>query len=157
MYYCYGNIRSTLTTLPANTAQYKGIIVYTAGEYPVEIRQGAYWGGDTNEFYTLALAPPSWVNGTATSEGTNPESDANGVIPITGGLKGGLFNNAKKGNINIPVDIDNSIISPIIVPPFYNLIVYPTTAIMATSIQTVLLGMDLLTPAEKTRSQNSRY
>ncbi|AXQ66299.1 MAG: hypothetical protein [Virus sp.] len=146
MYYCYGLIRSVLTSCPANTALYRGITCFTAGENPVEIRMGAFWGGDLNEFYTLALAPPAWVSGTSTVEGTNPESDANGIIPITGGIKGGLFTNAKKGNIFIPVTIDDSIISPVIVPPFYNLVVYPTTGTMNTSLQLTILGMDLMKP-----------
>jgi len=146
MYYCYDTPRATLTTCPANTALWQGITIYTAGENPVAINQGAYWGGDLNEFYTIAMAPPDWISGTSTTEGTNPESDANGVIPITGGLKGGLFTNAKKGNIFVPVQISDSIINPIILPANWNLILYPTTAVMNTSVQLMILGMDLVKP-----------
>ncbi|AXH78796.1 MAG: hypothetical protein [Circular genetic element sp.] len=146
MYYCYGQLRSKMATLPTNTSLYRGIIVFTASENPVFINAGAYWGGDLNEFYTLALAPPTWVSGTPTSEGTNPDSDGNGIVPITGGLKGGLFTNAKKGTIFIPVTIDDNIVNDIIVPPYYHLVVYPTTGTMTTPIQTTILGFDLVKP-----------
>lgn len=146
MYYCYGQIRSRLATPFTPAATYRTNIIFTAGENPVEIRAIAYWGGDANEFYTIALAPPGWVNGTLTSEGNNPEKWANGIIPITGGVKGGLFTNVKKGNAFIPVTLTDSIISPIIVPPNYNLVLYPTTNTMSVALQTAVLGQDLVKP-----------
>lgn len=146
MYYCYGDVRSQTAFSKTNLSIYNTFVCFTAGENPCEIRSAAYWGGDVNEFYTLALVPPSWSSGDAVNEGTDTQRSANGVIPITGGIKGGLFYAYKKGNMFIPVTIDDSIINPIIVPPYYNLVIYPTTGVINTPIHTAIFGMELVKP-----------
>lgn len=148
MYYCYGQIRSNTASSTPLQSIYNTYVAFTAGDKPVEIRSGAFWGGDVNEFYTLALAPPSWTTGTATNEGTDAQRGANGIIPITGGIKGGLFTAFKKGNIFIPVTVNDSIISPIIVPPYYNLVIYPTTGVINTQINTAIFGLELENPGK---------
>ena len=146
MYYCYGQVRSQTAESTTNQAIYNTFVAYTAGDKPVEIRSAAYWGGDANEFYTLALAPPSWSTGDAVNEGTDAQRGANGIIPITGGMKGGLFAAFKKGNIFIPVQLSDSIISPIIVPPYYNLVIYPTTGVINSKLYCAIFGLELEKP-----------
>ncbi len=146
MYYCYGDIRSQTAESSTNLAIYNTFVCFTAGSEPCEVKAAAYWGGDTNEFYTLALAPPSWSSGDAVNEGTDTERGGNGIFPITGGLKGGLFYAYKKGNMFIPVTIEDSIIDPIIVPPYWNLVIYPTTGVINSKIYTAVFGMELVKP-----------
>jgi len=146
MFYQYGQVRSTLVQAFTPATTYRTNIIFTAGDNPVEIRSLAYWGGDLNEFYAIAIAPPQWVDGTVLSDGSNPFKDSNGIIPLTAGVKGGIFNNAKKGTAFVPTTLDQSIISPIIVPPNYNLVLYPITGTMSTAVQTAVLGYDLVTP-----------
>jgi len=141
MYYCYGNIRSRLTSTSINTGLWVATTVFTAGDNPVEIRAGSYWGGDANEFWALALAPPNFVNGSIATDG-----DTNGIIPITQAIKGGIFTNVKKGTIFVPTSMDQSIIFPIIVPSNYNLIVYPVTSTSSAAASFNLLGQDLIKP-----------
>lgn len=146
MYYCYGQIRSQTAESSTNLAIYNTFVCFTAGDKPCEIRAAAYWGGDVNEFYTLALAPPSWSSGDAVNEGTDAERGANGIVPITGGIKGGIFYAYKKGNMFIPVSIADSIINPIIVPPYWNLVIYGTTGVINTKLHTSVFGLELEKP-----------
>jgi hypothetical protein len=141
LYYCYGQIRSSLTTTPINNGLWVASTLLTAGDNPIEVRMGSYWGGDANEFWALALAPPGFVNGSIASDG-----DTNGIIPITQGIKGGLFTNVKKGTVFIPTSLDQSIMFPIIIPPYYNLIIYPVTSTSSAAASFQLFGQELVKP-----------
>jgi len=141
LYYCYGQIRSSLTTTPINNGLWVASTVLTAGENPIEVRMGSYWGGDANEFWALALAPPSFVDGSIATDG-----DTNGIIPITQAIKGGIFTNVKKGTIFVPTSMDQSIIFPIIIPPYYNLIIYPVTSTSSAAANFQLFGQELVKP-----------
>ena len=46
----------------------------------------------------------------------------------------------------IPVTIEDSIIDPIIVPPYWNLVIYPTTGVINSKLSTAVLGMELIKP-----------
>tara|TARA_R110000824_G_scaffold366775_1_gene555887 strand:- start:286 stop:711 length:426 start_codon:yes stop_codon:yes gene_type:complete len=141
LYYCYGQIRSSLTTTPINNGLWVASTLLTAGDNPIEVRMGSYWGGDANEFWALALAPPGFVNGSIASDG-----DTNGIIPITQAIKGGIFTNVKKGTVFVPTSMDQSIIFPIIIPPYYNLIIYPVTSTSSAAANFQLFGQELVKP-----------
>lgn len=156
MYYCYGITRSQLGQIPASSDTAATFTVFTAGECPVEIIGGSYFGGDGGEAYSLYLAPPDYIgNGTL---GVGTDGQNNGLICITSALVGGAYNGARRGNVyrqdsrfdaSIP-KYGASVPTPNfwIVPPYYNVIAASNTATNTTALSVLLIGMDLIKPGE---------
>lgn len=94
--------------IPGGSDQYSLWHVFQAGDKPVRIVTGAWWGGDLNETCQLYIGPP----GPSIANGTQDPSDYGGdernAIPVTatGAFTGNDFTNQNKGTMfngrNVP-------------------------------------------------------
>jgi len=143
MYYCYGEVRLSIGGIPAaGSDNNKAWPVFQAGENPVEIISGQYRGGDANEYYALAIAPPDFVaNGTTTIDG-----DSQGVQLLHGVLLGGVHSPETPGNVYLNTPSKSYQGVHWIIPPYHQVIVWPYTAASANFFTVILQGMDLVKP-----------
>jgi len=147
MYYCYGQVRSQKGGIPTGGSDNsKAYGVFTAGEHPVEIIAGTYRSGDANEFYTLAIVPPSFpsLDGTVTIAGGNQ-----GVIVLNSSLAGGFGTAAAPQSVygnngNLKINLSGAF--KWIIPPYHHVVVFPNTAASSADFPVYLLGMDLVKP-----------
>ncbi len=74
--------------------------LFQAGEKPVMMTSGTWWGGDSGENMALYLAPPgpSIANGTQ-SPADYGGDERNAIAAVAGTLAGGEYTNVKKGSI----------------------------------------------------------
>ena len=141
MYYCYGELRSQKGGIPVGGSD-QGVShhVFTAGENPVKIVAGTYRSGDANETYCLAIVPPGFVPGTVIAGGNQ------GVMVLNGQLIGGLFTAVFPGNVFQDITTKSQAGKDWIIPPYWQVIVWPNTAVSAADLRVYLLGMDLVKP-----------
>lgn len=141
MYYCYGEIRTIKGGIPAGGAD-AGIThhVLTAGDNPLHIVAGTYRGGDSNEEYCLAMVPPDFVPGTLIAGGNQ------GVIVLNGQLLGAIGTILKPQNVFQDITTKSQTGKDWIIPPYWQVIVWPTISNSAADLKVYLLGMDLVKP-----------
>lgn len=153
MYYCYGQIRSQAGSIPASTDTAQAYRVFTAGENPVQIVGGSYFGGDGGEAMSLYLAPPDFISDGSVDVGT--DGQINGLVTLTNSLVGGTYNGARRGNVyqtnnrfdsSVPKGYSTSTPNFWIIPPYYQVVCATNTANNSTQVTVVLIGMDLIKP-----------
>jgi len=141
MYYCYGELRSQKGGIPVGGSdQSISHLVFAAGENPVKIIAGSYRSGDANEEYNLALVPPDFVVGTVIAGGNQ------GTYVLNGQLLGGLYTATKLGNVFQDITTKSQAGKDWIIPPYWQVIVWPASAASAADFRVYLLGMDLVKP-----------
>ncbi len=154
MYYCYGKVKSQLGQIPAGTDTAQAYRVFTAGEHPIQIIGGSYFGGDGGEAMSLYLASPDFVSDGSIDVGT--DGQVNGLVCLTNSLVGGTYNGQRRGSVymggnrfdsSVPKNGQGTIMPEYwIVPPYYQIVVATNTAVNTTAVSVVLLGMELIKP-----------
>lgn len=131
----YGRFLIGSVTVPAGSAAEILHRVFTAGEKPVAITQGQYYGGDTGEGGTLFLIPPN-----AFISGMKP-SDQAGSIAIT---NGGVMSGAK-GTVEFPSNVLGTIDGrfPLLIMPAFSSIAVNLNASNAAAFSVRLGGFEL--------------
>jgi|SaaInlLV_10m_DNA_2_1039722.scaffolds.fasta_scaffold60337_1 hypothetical protein len=140
MYYCYGQLRTSKGGIPvggSDAAYAWG--VFTAGEHPCEIIAGTFRSGDSSETYTVAIVPPDFpsLDGTTLISGSNQ-----GVMALFH-ARGGVFTSENPGDIYSANGA--TVNTPIIVPPFHNVVVFCLTP-SAVDFKVYFMGLDLVKP-----------
>lgn len=82
-------------TIPAGTDAYITQRVLTAGDKPILIQAGSWWGGDGGEYITLGLLQPNQI-GIGEKEIGHFLDLSNAVVWYEGNLEGGLAVNAAR-------------------------------------------------------------
>jgi len=93
--YKFGKSTVGYGKIPAGSDQYSLWNIFQAGDKPVAITNGTYWGGDAAEILTLYIGPPA-----ALATGGSSPSDYNGnernTIAVYGTMVGGDYTNNLK-------------------------------------------------------------
>ena len=71
--------------------------VFTAGDKPVMICYGSFWGGDGGEVISIGLVPPVENNNLGLKEWSHYIERGNGTVIQTGAMEGGLTANGSYG------------------------------------------------------------
>ena len=150
MYYCYGAQVSSIGKIPAASDTAACFGVFTAGSKHVVVTGGTYYGGDSNEAYTIALVPPMFpLDG---SMGSGTDADDNGMIILNPNLDGGVHNGARAGSIYLNLGGSTGILATQaapafwIVPPFWNIVAFANTATNTTAVTVKIMGYELDKP-----------
>lgn len=139
-YYCYGQIRSQTNSTPAAFDPVYGYTVFTAGENPVEIVAGSYYGGQNEKVYQIGIVPPSFTTATFIDGNTGYHSLSNFVNVNTG-----TYGIETYPNPALTTERLFSSSTPFIIPPHHQIIVLSSEATSG-ALTFNFLGMDLIKP-----------
>jgi len=142
MYYCYGQIRSQNGSSPAAFDPVFGYTIFTAGEHPVEIVAGSYYGGQADKYFHLGIVPPAFTSGSVIDGNTGYNQIAR--ILNTGSAASTPFTENLQGNVMEAERLYSSN-TKWIIPPYHSVVV--SSQEVTNAVFTVnLLGMDLIKP-----------
>jgi len=145
MYYCYGQVRSQNGSSPAAFDPGPGYTVFTAGECPVEIVSGSYYGGVADNYYHLMTVPPSFTSGSLIT-GTTGASMLTRILNA-GSAASTPFTENLQGNV-LETERLYSTRTKWIIPPYHSVVI--VTQASANAVITInLTGMDLVEPGSK--------
>lgn len=90
-----GNYITAQASIPAGTDAYITQRVMTAGEKPILIQSGSWWGGDASEYIYLAILQPNQI-GIGEKEISHFLELGNAAIWFDGNIEGGITANAAR-------------------------------------------------------------
>lgn len=99
--------------------------VLTAGEKPVLIQAGSFWGGDAGEYLTLAILPPN-VTGIGAKPISHYVEQGNAQVIFNGNIVGGY--SADEAQSLFGAYTRQQMGTAFYLPPHYTLVAYPQTA-----------------------------
>ncbi len=100
--------------------------IFTAGNKPVLVTAGGYWGGDAGEYIVIGMVSPSMNSSLGAKEWSDFLESGNGIPILTGNLEGAVTANGSQSLFG--AFLRTSMNGQFILPPNYSFVMWANAA-----------------------------
>jgi len=120
-----GNWVQGYAEIPAGGDAYIVHRLLTAGDKPIRLQAGTWWGGDSNEYIALALLQPNQI-GIGEKEISHFIQQRTAIPIFEGNIDGGLSENEARAMFGAYIRVTPGTV--LTIPPHCSVVMYATTA-----------------------------